>query len=72
MDIGNAIALGIGAAAPRRKCQIGAKTVGTGKARPLAKKLVRKTYDWDHDPKKLYELRRQMAEALDGPVAQHP
>jgi hypothetical protein len=38
---------------------------GRAAAEAMARKLVRRTYDWSHDPRLLFEVRHQLAAALD-------
>jgi hypothetical protein len=42
---------------------------GRAAAERMSRKLARRTYDWEHDPKKLYQVRHEIAEALDGKLA---
>lgn len=39
---------------------------GRPAALALAHRLVRRTFDWEHDPAVLYQIRHQIAQALDG------
>jgi hypothetical protein len=46
-----------------------AKVAGEKEAQALAETIAGKTYQWEHDPQRLYSARHKMAEAIDRAVA---